>query len=149
MWADGGPIDPSLTVDQAIYAWLEINCSRCKTPLSVDLAILTHATTICIHDLASRLRCQKCRPADGLPQNCTNSPLANDIIHGRRMRELMRRRDPNLPQECWRICYTDVHVDTVMARTGGPSNHYKCDCNCGFYPGIEPAEHRSGSAETF
>ena len=35
MWADGGPIDPSPTIDQAInggYAWLEIACSRCKTP---------------------------------------------------------------------------------------------------------------------
>jgi hypothetical protein len=32
MWADGGPIDPSPTIDQAInggYAWLEIACSHC------------------------------------------------------------------------------------------------------------------------
>jgi hypothetical protein len=30
MWADGGPIDPSPTIDQAInggYAWLEIACN--------------------------------------------------------------------------------------------------------------------------
>ncbi|MCC8974317.1 hypothetical protein H8B01_28605, partial [Bradyrhizobium sp. Cham227] len=30
MWADGGPIDPSPTIDQAInggYSWLEIRCS--------------------------------------------------------------------------------------------------------------------------
>jgi hypothetical protein len=43
MWADGGPIDPSPTVDQAInggYSWLAIECSRCKTKLDVDLATL-------------------------------------------------------------------------------------------------------------
>src|SRR5215203_2919732 len=50
MWSDGGPIDPSPTVDQAInggYVWLEIKCSRCKTPRSVDLAALKHAPTTC------------------------------------------------------------------------------------------------------
>jgi hypothetical protein len=49
MWADGGPIDPSPTVDQAInggYPWLEIRCSRCRTPRSVDLAGLRHAETL-------------------------------------------------------------------------------------------------------
>jgi hypothetical protein len=43
MWSDGGPIDPSPTVEQAInggYPWLEIECSRCKTPRDVDLAVL-------------------------------------------------------------------------------------------------------------
>jgi hypothetical protein len=45
MWADGGPIDPSPTIDQAInggYVWLEIACSRCKTPRNVDLCALPH-----------------------------------------------------------------------------------------------------------
>src|ERR1700674_560849 len=40
MWSDGEPIDPSPTVDQAVnggFAWLEIQCSRCKTPSDVDL----------------------------------------------------------------------------------------------------------------
>ncbi|WP_454629478.1 hypothetical protein [Bradyrhizobium cenepequi] len=70
MWADGSPIDPSPTIDQAInggYAWLEIRCSRCKTPRSVDLAELPHAATTCVHDLASRLRCQKCARAGKRP----------------------------------------------------------------------------------
>jgi hypothetical protein len=34
MWANGEPIDPSPTVDQAVngrYPWLEVECSRCKT----------------------------------------------------------------------------------------------------------------------
>jgi phage FluMu protein Com len=76
MWADGGPIDPSPTVDQAInggYAWLEIECSRCKTRREVDLAALRHPPTTFVHDLASRLRCSKCvkaarRPAATLLQ---------------------------------------------------------------------------------
>jgi hypothetical protein len=45
MWADGEPVDPSPSVDQAInggYPWLEIECSRCKTKRDVDLAALRH-----------------------------------------------------------------------------------------------------------
>jgi hypothetical protein len=42
-WTDGGPIDPSPTIDQAVngrFPWLEIKCSRCFTPRDVDLAAL-------------------------------------------------------------------------------------------------------------
>ena len=70
MWSDGGPIDPSPTIDQAINgggSWLEIKCSRCLTPRDVDLAALPHVATTCIHDLASRLVCQKCRKAGKRP----------------------------------------------------------------------------------
>jgi hypothetical protein len=66
MWSDGGPIDPSPTVDQAIngsYPWLEIECSR----RDVDLAALPHVSTTFVHDLASRLVCQKCRKAGKRP----------------------------------------------------------------------------------
>src|SRR5437868_1708127 len=66
MWADGEPIDPSPTVDQAInggYPWLQIECSRCKTARDVDLIALTHPPTTFVHDLASRLRCSKCAKA--------------------------------------------------------------------------------------
>src|SRR4051812_3176707 len=48
MWCDGGPINPSPTIDQAIsgvYPWLQIECSRCKTPRDVDLAALRRPTT--------------------------------------------------------------------------------------------------------
>jgi hypothetical protein len=41
MWISGEPIDPSPTIEQAInggHPWLEIECSRCKTPRDVDLA---------------------------------------------------------------------------------------------------------------
>jgi hypothetical protein len=60
------PIDPSPTIDQAInggFPWLEIRCSRCLTPCDVDLAALPHVPTTCVHDLAGRLVCQKCRKA--------------------------------------------------------------------------------------
>jgi hypothetical protein len=70
MWSDGGPIDPSPTVEQAInggYPWLEIECSRCKTPRDVDLCALPHVSTTCVHDLAGRLVCQKCKRAGKRP----------------------------------------------------------------------------------
>jgi hypothetical protein len=70
MWADGEPIDPSPTIDQAVnggYAWLEIECSRCKTPSDVDLAAMKHPPTTFVHDLASRLRCRKCAKAGRRP----------------------------------------------------------------------------------
>jgi hypothetical protein len=71
MWADGGPIDPSPTIDQAInggYAWLEIACSRCGTPRSVDLCALPHVPSTCVHDLARLLCCMKCGKAGKRPQ---------------------------------------------------------------------------------
>jgi hypothetical protein len=61
MWSDGGPIDPSPTIDQAInggFSWLEIKCSRCLTPRDVDLCALPHVPTTFVHDLAGRLVCQ-------------------------------------------------------------------------------------------
>jgi hypothetical protein len=63
MCSDGEPIDPSPTIDRAIsggFPWLEIQCSRCKTPSDVDLAALKHPPTTFVHDLASRLRRRKC-----------------------------------------------------------------------------------------
>ena len=70
MWADGGPIDPSPTVDQAInggFASLQIECPRCKTKRDVELAVLRHPPTTFVHDLASRLRCSKCAKAGRRP----------------------------------------------------------------------------------
>jgi hypothetical protein len=70
MWSNGGPIDPSPTIDQAInggFPWLGIECSRCKTPRDVDLCALRHVPTTCVHDLAGRLVCQKCRKAGKRP----------------------------------------------------------------------------------
>jgi hypothetical protein len=91
MWSDGGPIDPSPTVDQAInggYPWLELECSRCKAKRDVDLAALPHVSTTYVHDLASRLICRKCskvgkRPAATLLQLTPvsrNQPAADGLI---------------------------------------------------------------------
>ena len=69
-WADGGPADPSPTIDQAInggYPWLQIECSRCRTRRDVDLAALRHPPTTFVHDLAGRLRCSKCAKAGKRP----------------------------------------------------------------------------------
>jgi hypothetical protein len=70
MWANGEPIDPSPTIDQALnggFPCLEIECSRCKTRRDVDLAELPHPPTTFVHDLASRLRCSKCAKAGRRP----------------------------------------------------------------------------------
>ena len=63
----GRPIAVDRPGQQCGYPWLEIRCSRCKTPRAVDLAALPHVATTCVHDLAGRLRCAKCRKADRRP----------------------------------------------------------------------------------
>lgn len=70
MWRAGEPIDPSPTVDQAInggFPYLEIECSRCRTKRDVDLAGLKTPSTTFVHDLSSRLRCQRCAGAGKRP----------------------------------------------------------------------------------
>lgn len=87
MWSDGGPIDPSPTIDQAInggYPWLEIRCSRCQTPRDVDLCVLPRVPTTCVHDLASRLVCSKCKGVGKRPA-ATLLQLAPHARHGERM----------------------------------------------------------------
>ena len=83
MWSDGGPIDPSPTIDQAVnggYPWLQIECSRCKTPRDVDLAALRRPATTFVHDLVGRLVCQKCKGAGKRPA-ATLLQLAPDRRH--------------------------------------------------------------------
>ncbi|MGM4927664.1 hypothetical protein [Tardiphaga sp. 619_E2_N8_5] len=70
MWADGEPITPSPTIDQAVnggFPWLQIECSRCRSPNDVDLAALRRPPTTFVHDLAGRLRCEKCQQAGKRP----------------------------------------------------------------------------------
>ncbi|MGT2503248.1 hypothetical protein ACVOMS_25570 [Bradyrhizobium guangxiense] len=83
MWANGEPIDPSPTIDQAIsggHPWIEIECSRCKTKRDVDMAALRHPPTTFVHDLASRLRCSKCAKAGRRPA-ATLLQLAQQARH--------------------------------------------------------------------
>ena len=49
------------------FPWLEIKCSRCQTPRDVDLCVLPHVPTTCVHDLAGRLVCQKCKKVGKRP----------------------------------------------------------------------------------
>jgi hypothetical protein len=97
MWADGQPIDPSPAIDQAInggYSWLEIECSRCKSRRTVDLAALPHPTTTFVHDLAGRLRCSSAaRPTGGRPRRCFNSH--------------------SVPHKCWRLESGHSHRNAV------------------------------------
>jgi len=65
------------------YPWLEIKCSRCKTPRAVDLAALRHVPTTRVHALAGRLRCVKCgkagkRPAAELLQLWQRCPMGDE-----------------------------------------------------------------------
>src|SRR4051812_28282737 len=68
-------------VAAGLYPWLQIECSRCRTPNEVDLAALNHPPTTCVHDLASRLRCQKCTKAGRRPR-ATLLQLAPRPRHG-------------------------------------------------------------------
>lgn len=67
----------------------------------------------------------------------------------RTMPALSRRRDRNLPQECWRIYYGDVHVGTIAQCVGNPGAAPKWQWQCGFYPGSRPGECTNGTAATF
>jgi hypothetical protein len=69
MWADGEPVDPSPTVDQAInggYPWLEIACSRCRTPRTVDIASLPHVPILACTTSPAGFAA-KCRKAGNRP----------------------------------------------------------------------------------
>jgi hypothetical protein len=62
---------------------------------------------------------------------------------------LTRRRDHNRREECWLIFYRDVHVGTIVIRSGIPHDQAPWGWRCGFYPGSEPGECASGTAATF
>src|SRR4030081_1726736 len=71
MWSDGGPAQPSPTIGQAInggFPWLEVQCSRCKTISSVDLAVIRRSQDSSIHLLEKALRCRKCSQARWRPR---------------------------------------------------------------------------------
>jgi hypothetical protein len=74
MWSDGGPADPSPSIDQAInggYGWLEIRCSRCRSPRSVDLCQLPHvAPAACTTSPAGYAARAAAPPASARPPSC-------------------------------------------------------------------------------
>jgi hypothetical protein len=62
---------------------------------------------------------------------------------------LTRRRNPDAPQETWRVYYGDVRVGSIAIRSGNPTDTDPWGWSCGFYPGSHPREHQSGTAATF
>jgi hypothetical protein len=57
-----------------------------------------------------------------------------------------RRRQP--PRKL-AIYYGDVRIGTIGERAGVPVDVDPWGWSCGFYPGLDPGQHRSGSAATF
>jgi hypothetical protein len=62
---------------------------------------------------------------------------------------LTRRRDPDAHQETWLVYYGDVHAGTIMRCVGNPNMAPQWQWRCGFYPGSELGECKSGTAPSF
>lgn len=65
------------------------------------------------------------------------------------MSTLTRRRDPDARQEGWLIHCGDVHVGSIVLRSGNPIGSDPWQWRCGFYPGSNPGDWASGTAPTF
>jgi hypothetical protein len=65
------------------------------------------------------------------------------------MPALTRRRSTDAHRESWSIYYDDVRVGTIGKRAGVLVEVDQWGWSLGFYPGLEPGQHRSGSAATF
>jgi hypothetical protein len=52
------------------------------------------------------------------------------------MPALTRRRDPDIPQECWRVYYRDVHVGTISRCVGNPGAAPSGSGAAGFIPAV-------------
>jgi hypothetical protein len=65
------------------------------------------------------------------------------------MPALTRRRDRNLPQECWRVYFGDVHAGTISECVGNPGTAPRWQWRCGFYPCSRPGECTNSTAATF
>jgi len=61
---------------------------------------------------------------------------------------LTRRLDPD-SRNCWQIWYGDIHAGAIARAVGNPGNAERWNWHCGFYPGSEPGDCTSGSADTF
>jgi hypothetical protein len=65
------------------------------------------------------------------------------------MPTLTRRRSDNDHSENWSVYYGDVRVGWIGQRAGVPIDVDQWGWSLGFYPGLEPGQHRDGSAQTF
>ena len=64
------------------------------------------------------------------------------------MPTLTRRHDPDRPDR-WPVNYGDVPVGTMARCIGNPGAVESWQWFCGFYPGSNAGEQRSGTEETF
>jgi hypothetical protein len=62
------------------------------------------------------------------------------------MPELTRRRSADSHRESWSIYCDDVRVGTIAKSGGVPLESERWNWSCGLYPGVEPGQHRGGSA---
>ena len=65
------------------------------------------------------------------------------------MSTLTRRRDPESPNETWRIYFGDVEAGTIVERTEGPFGSPAWHWFCGFYRGSGPGEQTVGRVHTY
>src|SRR5262245_21706970 len=64
------------------------------------------------------------------------------------MPTLTRRRSHDSHRETWIVFYGDVPVGAIAERAGVPADLDQWGWTCGFYPGVEPRQHRHGAAPT-
>ena len=62
---------------------------------------------------------------------------------------LSRRRSHDSHREVWLVFYGDIPAGTIGERAGVPADLDRWGWTCGFYPGVEPRQHRHGAAPTF
>lgn len=65
------------------------------------------------------------------------------------MPALTRRRSIDPHRETWNVSYGDVVVGHIGRRGGIPKTALQWSWSCGFYPGCDPGQHRSGVAANF
>ena len=65
------------------------------------------------------------------------------------MSSLTRRRSHDSRREVWLVFYGDIPVGTIGERAGVPADLDQWGWTCGFYPGVEPSQHRDGTDPTF
>jgi hypothetical protein len=65
------------------------------------------------------------------------------------MPQLTRRRSDHRHHETWHVFFGGLVIGHIGRRAGVPVTAPQWQWSAGFYPGLEPGQHRSGVAETF
>jgi hypothetical protein len=65
------------------------------------------------------------------------------------MSQLIRRPDKDSHREGWSVYYGDVRVGHIGERAGVGSSAPQWGWTCGFYPGCDPGQQATGTADTF